>query len=210
MDTAFGSCLSRLFRPFARTAFAGQYVLWMLAAEALVRGLLAAQAASLLGLLSLFLVLSFYVAPPLRFVRTWNKSSAGRMLWIFLPYAAIVLLSLSLRLVLVLTDLRSATSVFVLGPAYRRAPGHHDRRRSGRHLFQSFLADADFGRHSSSFFRCFPRNSSQLLRPGKKPPKCWNAFRMTEPRSAFFPSTKVAGTVAFPVPRTVVFNLRRN
>jgi len=113
MDTAFGSCLSRLFRPFARTAFAGQYVLWMLAAEALVRGLLAAQAASLLGLLSLFLVLSFSSHPTA--LRTDLESSAGRMLWIFLPYAAIVLLSLSLRLV-PSTDLRSATSVFVLGP----------------------------------------------------------------------------------------------
>ncbi len=37
------------------------------------------------------------------------------MLWVFLPYAAVVLLSLALRL-LPSIDIRSATSVFVLGP----------------------------------------------------------------------------------------------
>ena len=81
--------------------------------RALVRGLLAAQVASLLGLLSLFLVLRFSshsIELPADL-----ESSAGRMLWIFLPYAAIALLSLSLRFVPP-TDLRSATSVFALGP----------------------------------------------------------------------------------------------
>jgi hypothetical protein len=81
--------------------------------RALVQGLLAAQVASLLGLLSLFLVLRF--SSHRIELRADLESSAGRMLWIFLPYAAIVLLSLSLRLV-PSTDLRSATSVFALGP----------------------------------------------------------------------------------------------
>ena len=79
----------------------------------LVRGLLAAQAASLLGLLSLFLVLRF--SSHSIALRADLESSAGRMLLIFLPYAAIVLLSLSLRFVPSI-DLRSATSVFALGP----------------------------------------------------------------------------------------------
>jgi len=42
-------------------------------------------------------------------------SAAGRMLRIFLPYAALVLFNLALRL-LPSTDIRSATSVFMLGP----------------------------------------------------------------------------------------------
>jgi hypothetical protein len=79
----------------------------------LVRGLLAAQAASLLGLLSLFLVLRF--SSHSIALRADLESSAGRMLLIFLPYAAIVLLSLSMRFVPSI-DLRSATSVFALGP----------------------------------------------------------------------------------------------
>ena len=81
--------------------------------RALVRGLLAAQVAGLLGLLSLFLVLRF--SSHRIELRADLESSAGRMLWIFLPYAAIVLLALSLRFV-PSTDLRSATSVFALGP----------------------------------------------------------------------------------------------
>jgi hypothetical protein len=43
------------------------------------------------------------------------ESAAGRMLWVFLPYAALVLFNLALRL-LPSTDIRSATSVFMLGP----------------------------------------------------------------------------------------------
>jgi hydrogenase/urease accessory protein HupE len=37
------------------------------------------------------------------------------MLWVFLPYAALVLLNLALRLI-PSTDIRSATSVLMLGP----------------------------------------------------------------------------------------------
>jgi len=43
------------------------------------------------------------------------EAAAGRMLWIFVPYAIAVVGSLMLR-VIPSTDLRSATSVFALGP----------------------------------------------------------------------------------------------
>ena len=43
------------------------------------------------------------------------ENAAGRMLWIFVPYAALVIFNLALRLV-PSTDIRSATSVFMLGP----------------------------------------------------------------------------------------------
>jgi hypothetical protein len=43
------------------------------------------------------------------------EAAAGRMLWIFVPYAIAVLGSLMLRAI-PSTDLRSATSVFALGP----------------------------------------------------------------------------------------------
>jgi hypothetical protein len=43
------------------------------------------------------------------------QAAAGRMLWIFVPYAIAVVGSLMLR-VIPSTDLRSATSVFALGP----------------------------------------------------------------------------------------------
>jgi hypothetical protein len=43
------------------------------------------------------------------------ESAAGRMLFVFLPYAALVLLSLALRLI-PSSDIRSATSVLMLGP----------------------------------------------------------------------------------------------
>jgi hypothetical protein len=72
--------------------------------RALFRGFLAAQFATLLGLLSLLFFLSFSSH---RFeLRGDLESSAARMLWVFLPYAFIVLLSLSLRLV-PSTDLRA-------------------------------------------------------------------------------------------------------
>jgi hypothetical protein len=43
------------------------------------------------------------------------ESAAARMLWVFLPYAALVLINLALRLT-PSTDVRSATSVLMLGP----------------------------------------------------------------------------------------------
>jgi len=48
-------------------------------------------------------------------LRTDLEAAAARMLWIFVPYAAAVVGSLALR-ILPSTDLRSATSVFALGP----------------------------------------------------------------------------------------------
>ena len=81
--------------------------------RALMRGFVAAQIASLLGLLALFLVFNF--SAHRNELRGDLELSAGHMLWIFLPYAAVVLFSLALRLV-PSTDLRSATSVFALGP----------------------------------------------------------------------------------------------
>jgi hypothetical protein len=43
------------------------------------------------------------------------EGAARRMLWVFLPYAVLVLANLALRLV-PSNDIRSATSVFMLGP----------------------------------------------------------------------------------------------
>jgi hypothetical protein len=43
------------------------------------------------------------------------ETAAGRMLWIFVPYAIAVVGSLASRMI-PSTDLRSATSVFALGP----------------------------------------------------------------------------------------------
>jgi len=52
--------------------------------------------------------------------------AATHMLWIFLPYAALVLFNLGLRL-LPSTDIRSATSVFMLGPLTASAPSSWSR-----------------------------------------------------------------------------------
>ncbi|HEX3543890.1 MAG TPA: hypothetical protein VHT31_05125 [Candidatus Acidoferrum sp.] len=49
------------------------------------------------------------------FFESISNPVAGRMLWIFLPYAALVLVNLVLR-ILPSIDIRSATSVFMLGP----------------------------------------------------------------------------------------------
>ena len=81
--------------------------------RALWQGLLAAQLASLVSLILLFLVVAF--SPHRRELRADLESTAGRMLWVFLPYSATVLVSLAFRLV-PSTDVRSATSVFALGP----------------------------------------------------------------------------------------------
>jgi hypothetical protein len=78
-----------------------------------LRGVVAAQIASWISLLVLFITLSFTADRSL--LRQDLESAAGRMLLVFLPYAALVLLNLALRLVPSI-DLRSATSVFFLGP----------------------------------------------------------------------------------------------
>lgn len=82
-------------------------------ARALLRGFIAAQLASLAALivLSLMILLTPYRGE----LQADLDSAARRMLWIFLPYAAAVLSALALRL-LPSTDIRSASSVFLLGP----------------------------------------------------------------------------------------------
>lgn len=82
-------------------------------ARALVHGLLGAQIISTIALLALFAVaaLSSHRAE----LRADLEAAARRMLWIFVPYAIAVLGSLALRII-PSTDVRSATSVFALGP----------------------------------------------------------------------------------------------
>lgn len=80
---------------------------------AMLRGVLGAQIASWLSLVVLVGVIS--VSQDRSALRLDLQHSAERMLWIFLPYAALVLFNLALRLV-PSTDLRSATSVVFLGP----------------------------------------------------------------------------------------------
>lgn len=78
-----------------------------------LRGIVAAQIASWLSFLVLLAV--YATAQDEHLLRQDLASAAGRMLYIFLPYAALVLANLALRLVPSI-DLRSATSVFFLGP----------------------------------------------------------------------------------------------
>ena len=105
------------------------YYLW-----ALLRGLLGAQLISTIALLVVFAVGSFSSHRPELLADL--ESAAGRMMWIFVPYAIAVLGSLALRMI-PSTDLRSATSVMALGPftairspimiagvIYGIAPGH--------------------------------------------------------------------------------------
>ena len=78
-----------------------------------LRGILAAQIASWL---SFFVLLALYFASAHKnLLRQDLEGAAGRMLYVFLPYAALVFSNLTLRLV-PSVDLRSATSVFFLGP----------------------------------------------------------------------------------------------
>jgi len=81
--------------------------------RATIRGLLGAQLVSTvaLGALLVVAVVSWHHSE----LRGDLEESAGRMLRIFLPYAALVLGSLALRGV-PSTDIRSASSVFLLGP----------------------------------------------------------------------------------------------
>jgi len=78
-----------------------------------LRGVLAAQIASWLSLALLLAV--YFHSPNKTFLRLDLQAAAGRMLYIFLPYAALVLANLAMR-AFPSVDLRSATSVLFLGP----------------------------------------------------------------------------------------------
>ena len=80
---------------------------------ATIRGLVGAQLVSTVALGALLLVL--LISSHHGELRRDLEEAAGRMLRIFLPYAALVLGSLSLR-AFPSTDIRSASSVFLLGP----------------------------------------------------------------------------------------------
>ena len=81
--------------------------------RAQIRGLLGAQIVSTIALAAL--ALTVWLSPNRDMLRTDLQAAAGRMLWIFVPYAALVLSNILLRLV-PSTDIRSATSVLMLGP----------------------------------------------------------------------------------------------
>jgi hypothetical protein len=81
--------------------------------RAQIKGLVGAQIVSTIALGALLLVSmrSEHQAT----LRADLEAAAGRMLWIFLPYAALVMGNILLRLV-PSTDIRSATSIMMLGP----------------------------------------------------------------------------------------------
>ena len=78
-----------------------------------MHGVAAAQVVSIAALAALLLAMA--VSSHRNVLRNDLEASAGRMLWVFVPYAALVLFNLALRLT-PSTDIRSATSVFMLGP----------------------------------------------------------------------------------------------
>jgi hypothetical protein len=80
---------------------------------AVLRGTLAAQIASWASLFVLLAAMAY--SENRTALRSDLEAAAARMLLVFLPYAALVVLNLALRLV-PSTDLRSATSVLFLGP----------------------------------------------------------------------------------------------
>ena len=81
--------------------------------RAQLRGLIGAQIISTIALGALILVAA--TSPNRSALRGDLEAAAERMLWIFLPYAALVLGNILVRLV-PSTDIRSATSVMMLGP----------------------------------------------------------------------------------------------
>ncbi len=81
--------------------------------RAMFRGLVAAQIASLISLATLLVVLRVSSHPAA--LRSELESAAGRMLWVFVPYAIAVGGGIALRLI-PSVDIRSATSVVALGP----------------------------------------------------------------------------------------------
>jgi hypothetical protein len=82
--------------------------------RALLYGLAGAQVICTIALLALLQLLVRFSAHR-GALRADLEAAPGRMLWVFVPYAVAVLFSLALRM-LPSTDLRSATSVFALGP----------------------------------------------------------------------------------------------
>jgi hypothetical protein len=81
--------------------------------RAAFHGIAGAQIISTLALIALMLVAT--TSSNRTAVRGDLEEAARRMLWVFVPYALLVLSNLSLRLV-PSNDIRSATSVFMLGP----------------------------------------------------------------------------------------------
>jgi hypothetical protein len=81
--------------------------------KAAVRGVAAAQVVSIAALIALLAAIA--VSSHRDILRDDLELAAGRMLWVFLPYAGLSLVSLALRIV-PSVDIRSATSVFLLGP----------------------------------------------------------------------------------------------
>jgi hypothetical protein len=81
--------------------------------KAAVRGVAAAQIVSIAALVALLVAVA--VSSHREMLRSDLEAAAGRMLWVFVPYAALVIFNLCLRAV-PSTDIRSATSVFMLGP----------------------------------------------------------------------------------------------
>ena len=79
----------------------------------LFRGIAAGQVISTVALAALVLAVVF--SSQRAALRADLEDTAGRMLRIFVPYAGLVLVNLALRLI-PSTDIRSATSVFMLGP----------------------------------------------------------------------------------------------
>jgi hypothetical protein len=81
--------------------------------HALIRRFAGAQIVSVFALGALVLTSAF--SSHRDALRADLELAAGHMLWVFYPYAALVLFNLTLRLI-PSTDIRSATSVLVLGP----------------------------------------------------------------------------------------------
>ena len=82
-------------------------------ARSLLRGIVGGQIISTLALVALIATAAFSTRRDA--LRADLELAAARMLRIFVPYAALVLFNLALRL-LPSTDIRSATSVLMLGP----------------------------------------------------------------------------------------------
>lgn len=81
--------------------------------RAQIRGLIGAQMASTIALAALALLA--LRSAHWEALRVDLEAAAGRMLWVFAPYAGLVLGNIVLRL-MPSTDIRSATSVMMLGP----------------------------------------------------------------------------------------------
>lgn len=81
--------------------------------RAQIKGLAGAQIVSTIALAALILV--HLESAHRGELRSDLEQAAGRMLWVFVPYAVLVLGNIALRLV-PSVDIRSATSVMMLGP----------------------------------------------------------------------------------------------